>query len=89
MAKGFTKFIFVNEPVTQSGDIIITFPEPSIVHHDHIYAEISGFNCKPIDILTGKIKIASFPAVEKNRPVTVTVSAPADMFPDTFMKIVG
>ena len=85
LAKRTAQLFFIHAPVSQPAVVIIPFPEPAIVHHDHVDTKFRRARCQLQNCLPCKIKISGFPAVKQYGPCLSAVLSSANMLPDTAM----
>ena len=79
------QLLFIYLPVTQGRIVIISFPEPAIIHHYHINAKGSSFFGKIHDRIPRKIEICCLPAIDQNRSRHMDIFAAAYMIADAVM----
>ena len=53
------QFLFVALPVPKGRIVIISFPEPTVIHHYHINSKGSGFFCQIHNRISRKIEIGA------------------------------
>ena len=79
------QFLFVDLPVPKGRIVIISFPEPAVIHHYHINSKGSGFFCQIHNRISRKIKIGCLPAVDQHRTLHMDIFAAAHMVADAVM----
>ena len=79
------QFLFVDLPVPKGRIVIISFPEPTVIHHYHINSKGSGFFCQIHNRISRKIEIGCLPAVDQHRTLHMDIFAAAHMVADAVM----
>ena len=82
---GAVHLFLVDEPVTETTVIILSFSKPAIVKHQHLNAKLLRLFCNFQDFFFVEIKIGCFPVVDQNRSFGMLVCATADMLADDLM----
>ena len=82
---GAVHLFLVDEPVTETTVIILSFSKPAIVKHQHLNAKLLRLLCNFQNFFFVEIKIGCFPVVDQNRSFGMLVCAAADMLADDLM----
>ena len=85
LCQAATQFRFIDPPVTKGRIVIISFPEPAVIHYYHINSKGSGFFCQIHDRISRKIEIGCLPAVDQHWTLHMDIFAVAHMVADAVM----
>ena len=88
-AKSTAQFLFVYRPVSQTSELAVSLSEPAVVHDKHLHAQLSRLLRQSQKGLAGKVKIGSFPAVQKNRTHNFLIFPSAQVGSHTAVQILG
>ena len=78
----YLDFIPVYRPVSQTGAVVVPFPEPAVVQYKKLYAHIRRIPGNGQNLLVVKVKVSRFPAVKQYRPDFFPIRGPAKIFPE-------
>ena len=81
------QLLLIYKPVPKAGTIIIPFPKPAIVQHQHLYAQFLCLMCQRYDFIPMERKISCFPVIDQNRSSSAKILWITDIFADNAMII--
>ena len=87
--KSALKLLLIDEPVTETGVIVITLSEPSVIQNHHFDSKLFCATCNIKYLFTGEIEIGCLPVIDKNRTSHVKVLPVADILTDYVVVIVA
>ena len=77
------QLFLVYMPVSKAAVVRISVSEPAVVHHKKLHAEIRRLLRHLEEFFAGKIKVRSFPVIDKDRSPCVFKSSPAEIVPES------
>ena len=80
-AQGAAKLLCVYEPVAQSAVVVVSFPEPAVVQHQHFDAEPGRLGGDGKELVLIKVKIGGLPVVDEDRAALMLPGASAHVLP--------
>ena len=86
---GAAQLSFIDDPVAQTGQVVVPAAEPSVIQHQHFHAQGAGTPGKLQELLRIEVKIGRLPAVEQHGTIGCTVSGINDMLADNPVEIAG
>ena len=83
------ELFLVYRPVAQASELTVAVPEPAIVHDKHLDSQVRRLLSQLHQILSPKIKIECFPAVQKDGADALFIFASAQMPAHAPVQVLG